>query len=272
MIAFTTDCTLLLAASIGVMIADLMPFHTLVAVLFIPLNTEDTVLFTELNTELTLFLIPSTTVLIADLMPFHAVVATDFIAPNTVVTMDFIVFNTVETFVLIAVQTVEMTVLMAFIMVGNNCGNCRKHSGYLGFYLVPCGSDDFLAILPDKLERERNNINSGTDNGANRHNCELNYVFYRFPNSSEEGNDAIPNTLEKGFDVVPYRGPVGAEPSKNYIGHAFDDIEDVGKITGDSIPNGREHFLHARPSLAPISGKESDKDVENPRNNASYCG
>lgn len=50
LIASTTLLTLFLAATIGVVMADFMPFHTEVAVDLIPLKMLLTVLFTELNT------------------------------------------------------------------------------------------------------------------------------------------------------------------------------------------------------------------------------
>lgn len=117
LILSSADLTVFFAASIGVVIADLMPFHTDVAVDLILLNTEETVDFTLLNTEETLLLMPSTTVEIADLIPFHTVDATVLMALNTVVTVVLIAFTTVDTFVLIAAHTVEITVLMVVITV-----------------------------------------------------------------------------------------------------------------------------------------------------------
>ena len=109
LILSSAPLTVFLAASIGVVIADLIPFHTEVAVDLIPLNTEETVDFTLLNTVLTLVLIPSTTVEMALLIPFHTVVAVDLMALNTVVTVVFIELITVETLVLMAVHIVENT-------------------------------------------------------------------------------------------------------------------------------------------------------------------
>src|SRR5699024_10657346 len=77
LILSTIPLMVFFAASIGVTIAVLMPFQTVVAVLLIPLNTEVTVLFTALNTEDTLLLIPSTTVEMTDLIPFQTEDATD---------------------------------------------------------------------------------------------------------------------------------------------------------------------------------------------------
>src|SRR3712207_9534721 len=88
LIASTTDFTLFFATSIGVTIAFLIPFQIDVAVLFIPLNTELTVLDTALKTELTLFFIPSTTVEMTDLIAFHMVVTTFFMVLKIVVITD----------------------------------------------------------------------------------------------------------------------------------------------------------------------------------------
>ena len=75
LMASTTPLTLFFAASIGVMIADFIPFQTEVAVLLMLLNTEDTVLFTALNTVLTVFLIAFTGVVTDVFTPFHTVAA-----------------------------------------------------------------------------------------------------------------------------------------------------------------------------------------------------
>ena len=103
------------AASIGVTIAFLMPFQTVVAVLLMLLNTFVTVLFTMLNTVDTLLFIPSTAVEITDLTPFQTVDATDFTALNTVVTVDFMASKTEEIFSLIVVQMVIIVFLPASI-------------------------------------------------------------------------------------------------------------------------------------------------------------
>ena len=101
MIASTTDLTLSRAASIGVVIAVLIPFHTETAVERMPSKMEDTVLFTDSNTDETLLRMPSTTVEIAVLIAFQIVMAVVLIplkmfeikvliAVSTVVTVPFI--------------------------------------------------------------------------------------------------------------------------------------------------------------------------------------
>lgn len=117
LILSSADLTVFFAASIGVVIADLMLFHTDVAVDLIPLNIEEIVDFTLLNTEDTLLLMPSTTVKIATFIPFHTVDATVLMALNTVVTVVLIAFTTADTFVLMAVHTVKITVLMPVMTV-----------------------------------------------------------------------------------------------------------------------------------------------------------
>ena len=91
------------AASMGVTIAVLIPFHTDVAVFLIPLNRFVAVFFTDSNAEETLLLMPSTTVEMAVLIPFQIVVAVVLMALKTVVTKVFtalICAVTVETIVL----------------------------------------------------------------------------------------------------------------------------------------------------------------------------
>ena len=117
LMASTTPLTLFFAASIGVVIADFIPFHTEVAVDLIPLKILVTVLFTELNTLVTVDLIALTGVVTAVFTAFHTVVAVLFIALNTVVTTDLMALTTVVTTVFIAFHTVVNTVLMAFITV-----------------------------------------------------------------------------------------------------------------------------------------------------------
>ena len=117
LILSSADLTVFFADSIGVVIADLMPFHTDAAVDLIPLNTEETVDFTLLNTEDTLLLMPSTTVEIAAFIPFHTEDVTVLMALNTVVTVVLIAFTTVDIFVLMAVHTVEITAPMAVMTV-----------------------------------------------------------------------------------------------------------------------------------------------------------
>lgn len=102
LMASTTPLTLFFAASIGVVIADFMPFHTEVVVDLIPLKMLVTVLFTELNTLVTVDLIALTGVVTAVFTAFHTagrralyridtVVTTDLMALTTVVTTVFIV-------------------------------------------------------------------------------------------------------------------------------------------------------------------------------------
>ena len=102
LIASTTLLTLFLATSIGVVMADFMPFHTEVAVDLIPLKMLLTVLFTELNTVVTVLLMALTGVVTAVFIAFHTVVAVFLIELNTVVTMDLMAFTTVVTTVFIA--------------------------------------------------------------------------------------------------------------------------------------------------------------------------
>ena len=117
LMASTTLLTLFFAASIGVVIAVFIPFHTDVAVDLIPLKILVTVLFTELNTVVTVLLMALTGVVTAAFIAFHTVVAVLLMALNTVVTTDLIALTTVVTTVFIAFHTVENTVLMAFITV-----------------------------------------------------------------------------------------------------------------------------------------------------------
>ncbi len=117
LMASTTLLTLFLAASIGVVMAVFIPFHTEVAVDLIPLKILVTVLFTELNTLVTVDLMALTGVVTAVLIVFQTVVAVLFIALNTVVTTDLIALTTVVTTVFIAFHTVVNTVLMVFITV-----------------------------------------------------------------------------------------------------------------------------------------------------------
>ena len=110
-----------LADSIGLVIADLMPFHTDDAVLFIELHALLRAFFTALTgvmmavftpfqMDLAMLLMPLKTDDVTDLIPFQAFVTTVFIAFTTVVIAVFIPFQILFTMVLIAVTIVLITV------------------------------------------------------------------------------------------------------------------------------------------------------------------
>src|SRR5699024_10471899 len=117
LILSTIPLIVFLAASIGFVMAVLIPFHTVVAVLLIPLNTLEAVLFTALNTEETLFLFPPTTVEITDLIPFHTEEATDLMALKTEVTVFLMVLTTADTLLLMAFQMEPITFWIAPMML-----------------------------------------------------------------------------------------------------------------------------------------------------------
>ena len=71
LIASITSDTVFFAALIGVSMADLMPFHTVVTVDFTLLNTLLTVPFTALTAVDTVLFAVLMAVSMADLIPFH---------------------------------------------------------------------------------------------------------------------------------------------------------------------------------------------------------
>ena len=105
------------AASMGVTIAVLIPFHTDVAVLLIPLNRFVAVFFTDSNAEETLLLMPSTTVEMAVLIPFQIVVAVVLMALKTVVTTVFTALICAVTVETIVFQIPEKKATIPFQMV-----------------------------------------------------------------------------------------------------------------------------------------------------------
>src|SRR5699024_5998657 len=88
-----------------------------VAVLLIPLNTLETVLYIHENTEARPLLAPYTPVEMTDLMPFHTVEATDLMALKTEVTVFLMALTTADTLLLMAFQMELITFWIAPIML-----------------------------------------------------------------------------------------------------------------------------------------------------------
>ena len=105
------------AASMGPVMALLMPFQTEVAVDLMLLKMELTVVFTALKTVDTFVFTPSTTVLMELLIPFQTVEVVLLMPFHTVDTVLLMVFITADTFAEMASQIVVKKPLMALSTV-----------------------------------------------------------------------------------------------------------------------------------------------------------
>ena len=146
--------------------------------------------------------------------------------------------------------------------------DCR----HLGFNSIPDCNDDFFTVLPDKAEWESDDINCSFQNRTNQHDAGLNDVFNGLPDSSEEGDDAIPDSFKEGLYIGPDLIPASAKPAEYDISNTLDNIQDIGEEAADSVPDGREDFLHASPCLRPVSSKDADKDIKDTGDDTSHRG
>ena len=92
---------------------------------------------------------------------------------------------------------------------GDHTRDSRQHGTDRIFDPIPNGSDDVFAVLPDKPERQRDNVHSPLDNGAEQHHSRLHHVA-----------DAVPDILQVCPEVGELRFHAldhGADPRTDGI-------------------------------------------------------
>ena len=143
----------------------------------------------------------------------------------------------------------------------DNSRNCIDNCCDFGFNCIPNCNNNFLAVLPNKSERQCDDIKCRLKECRYKHNRSLNCILDTLPQIREECCDASPQIYEKILNSSPYFIPRSTEPSKHHIGHILNHIHVIGKGILDKIPYRTEDAFDTFPCLRPVACKDSNEYI-----------
>ena len=149
---------------------------------------------------------------------------------------------------------------------------------------LPYSCDDRPVRIQHRADRCINGVPYRRDDKADQLDLLRNGVVYRCPDANKKVLDGSPDVREKGLDVVQYTGNKSGDAVPDIHKEILDRRPDIYPeflyltetcaeqiaqhihiiflCCFQGVPDRNENALDAVPDLAPVAGKDTDKDIQ----------